>query len=207
MDVENMLRSMANIYAAMTSYADTGEVTTTFTKTGNVMHTPFSTLYRNPSLFRFDCARPHPYAPLSHIVTQHVVGSDGASTYSRRKKYNELETANSVEKNLSSAIASAAPYSHGAVHTIARLLMPSDTDGLSILDLQNFEIKEETQLGGVSCYVIAAQYPNGSNCELWVEKDTPLLRKIIQTDALARNEEVRANIRVNEPLESGLFAA
>lgn len=205
-DVTEVLRNMAAFYAAITSYSDSGEVSTPFTKTGNRMRIPFSTLYQKPSLFRFECSRPHPFPPLSHVVTRHVVGFDGISAYSGQEKYNQSETVTSIEKSLSLAIAGAGPCSHGSAHTIARLLIPG-IEGLSILDLVNPSIKEENHIDGVVCYVIAAQYPHGAGCELWVEKDTPILRKAVQTDSMTCNEEFRGNVRVNEPVESGLFAA
>ena len=202
---ENVLRSMGALYAAMTSYSDSGEVSTTFAEAGNRMRIPFTTLYQKPSLLRFECFRPHPYAPLSHIVTQYVVGFDGSTAYSRRKKYNESETSTSME-SLSFAIAAAVPSSKGAAITVSRLLIP-EIHGLSILDLLNPTIRNDDHIDGVSCNVISAQYPSGENCELWVEKDTLILRKLVQSNGRTCSEEVRENIRVNDAIDVGVFAA
>jgi hypothetical protein len=125
----DVLRQLGALYAAMISYSDRGTLSTTSARTGNVSQTPFSTLYQRPSLFRFESSRPHPYPPLSHIVTQHVIGFDGTATYSRRKVGSNPETTTSIE-SLSLAIAAAHPSSHGASLTVARLLVPDQRRNL-----------------------------------------------------------------------------
>jgi len=200
----DVLRMLGSLYASMISYSDRG-LSTRRARSGTFRQTPFSTLYQKPSLFRFECSRPHPYPPLGHIVTQHVIGFDGTTAYSRIKTDGNPETATSVE-NLSLAIAAAVPTSYGASLTVARLLVP-EVEGFSILDLTDPQIKEETHIDGIVCYAIAARHPKGADYELWVERDSLYLRKVIQTSGQDRREEVRASIRVDEPVNSELFAA
>jgi hypothetical protein len=68
-------------------------------------------------------------------------------------------------------------------------------------------LNEDTHIDGITCYSISAQHPRGDGRELWIEKDTLLLRKVIGTRQTAMSEEIRENIRVNDPLEVGQFAA
>jgi hypothetical protein len=203
-DAMDVLRMLGTLYGAMISYSDRGMVSTTSARTGNLGQTRFSTLYQKPSLFRFECFRPHPYPPLSHLVTQHVIGFDGTAAYSQKRPERNPETAASID-DLSSAVAAAVPSSRGASLTVARLLVP-EVQGFSILDLVNPQIKEETHIDGIVCHAITARHSKGDGYELWVERDSLLLRKVIQTSALGRSEEVHESIRVNEPINCELFA-
>jgi len=95
---------------------------------------------------------------------------------------------------------------HRRTHTIGRLLLP-ETEGVAVFDLIDPQLREETGIDGVEYYSIAARHPKGDDRELWIEKDTLLLRRVICSRETARAEEVREGIRVNVPLEQALFAA
>jgi len=104
------------------------------------------------------------------------------------------------------AIAGATGISSGSAHTIGRLLLP-EIEGVAILDLLNPQLREETGVDGLEYFSIAARHPKGGDRELWIEKDTLLLRRVICLRETARAEEVREGIRVNELPERELFAA
>ena len=195
---------MASKYASLNSYADTGYVTSTF-KSGLVHRRTFCTLYRKPSLFRFAFLSPHPFPPLAHLVTKHVVGFDGKEGYSLTTRPDDVQAIKEVT-TLRLAIAGATGISSGSAHTIGRLLLP-ETEGVAVFDLVDPQLREETGIDGVEYYSIAARHPKGDDRELWIEKDTLLLRRVICSRETARAEEVREGIRVNEPLEQALFAA
>jgi hypothetical protein len=205
MDAVDVLRNMVRLYAAFDSYRDTGYVTTTFAESGVVHRRSFSTLYQQPSLFRFTFFSPHPFPPLAHIMTEHVAGFDGTEGYIGRKGPEDLRAVRTVT-SLKLAIARATGISSGSARTIGRLLLP-DVDGLSVLDLLNPRFNPDTGVDGAICYSITAEHPKGGERELWIEKDTFLLRKIIGLRETARSEEVRENIHVNETLGGRLFAA
>jgi hypothetical protein len=205
MDAREVLHAMIARYASLSSYSDTGIVTTKFATSGVVHRRWFSTLYQKPSLFRFTFYSPHPYPQLGHLVTQHVVGFDGAEGYSLTRRPNDAQPLRS-STSLESAIAGATGISSGSVHTIGRLLLPQ-VGGLSILDLLNPRFNDETIFDGTVCHSISAQNPKGGAREFWIEKDALLLRKVIGLRETVRSEEVRENICVNEVLEHKLFAA
>jgi hypothetical protein len=205
MDAVDVLRNMVSLYAAFDSYRDTGFVTATISKSGVVHRTAFSTLYKQPSLFRFTFFRPHPHPPLAHIMTEHAAGFDGIEGYILRKRPEDLRAVRTVT-SLELAIAGATGISSGSAHTIGRLLLPN-VEGLSVLGLINPRFNPDLDIEGIVCYSITAQLPKAGERELWIEKDTLLLRKVIGLRQTARSEEVRENIQVNETLESRLFAA
>jgi hypothetical protein len=204
MDAQDVLNNVVRNYAALRSYSDVGEV---ILKNPNfVMRTPFSTYYKAPSLFRFDFKVPHPHPPLSHVMTQHSVGFDGTKAYQIRRAY-KGNVENETVDRIGLAIAGAAGISGGAAHTIGRLLLKG-TEGLSISELVGAQFNEDTAIDGAVCYSIAAKYRDFSGkYELWIEKDTLLLRKYLSGHETSRFEETRTSIRIDEPIETAMFAA
>jgi hypothetical protein len=204
-DARDVLHRTAAVYASLTSYVDTGMVTTRIAKSRLLRRTVFSTLYQKPSLFRFTFFVPHPHPTVSHIVTEHTVGFDGSESYCFTKRSEDREASKSIT-SLSLAVAGATGISSGSAHTIGRLLLP-EVRGASILDLLNPRFNGDTEIDGIVCYSITAQHPKIGERELWVEKESSLLRKVLRSGETSRSEEVRENISVNNPLELGLFAA
>lgn len=76
-----------------------------------------------------------------------------------------------------------------------------------MMDLVNPQLGGETSIDGIACYSMRAKLPRGGDREVWIEKDSLLLRKVVDVRDTARAEEIRENIRINEPLEVRLFAA
>jgi hypothetical protein len=205
-DAQDVLSRMASRYAVLQSYSDVGEVTRTHHQSGLVTQTKFATFYREPSYFRFEFVRPHPYPPLQHTLTEHAIGFDGTKAYQIMRGYDGKVKTESVAR-LGLAVAGAAGISGGAARTIGRLLLPH-LDGQPMVDLLGAEFNEKTAIDGVACYSIAAKLPaRAGDYEIWIETDTLLLRKLISKYEASKWQETRAAIRVNEPMDTTLFAA
>jgi hypothetical protein len=204
-DAQEVLQRMIALYGSLISYSDTGHVKTKIVSSGVIHRRWFSTLYQKPSSFRFTFFSPHPYPQLGHLVTQHVVGAEGAEGYRITKGPDDAQPLRSTT-SVNLAIAGATGISSGSAHTIGRLLLPQ-VEGLSILDLLDPRFNDETDIDGKVCHSITARFPKGGEQALWIEKDSLLLRKVIGSHETARTEEVRENICVNEVLEGRLFAA
>jgi hypothetical protein len=206
MQAQDLLHSMVDHYASMRSYSDHGIVIARSLLRDHVTSTRFSTLYQQPSFFRFAFVRPHPHTPLNEAVTQHVIGFDGSNAYQIFKRYSGDVEVKSVDK-LESAVARATGISSGSAHTIAHLLFPK-IGGLSFLELRDVRFNDDAIVDGAPCYTVAAEHPAGdSHFELHIEKSSVLLRASMWETEAFRFEESRMNIRVNEPIESTLFAA
>jgi hypothetical protein len=199
-----VLQGMVSYYRSFSAYSDTGHVTSTILKTRVVQRRSFSTLYQAPSFFRFEFANPHPHPPLADIITQHVVGFDGTEGYLLTKKHGDLHAHKSVS-SIALAVAGAAGISSGSAHTIGRLLLP-EVAGLSFMDLVNPRHEGETDIDGIPCWSITAELPTGGKRTVWIEKNTLLLRKIVDLRETFRAEEMRQNICVNGPVEINRFA-
>jgi hypothetical protein len=137
-------------------------------------------------------------------VTQHVAGSDGTSGYVTRTDYHGR-----VKENLSTtlelAVARATGISGGSAHTIAHLLRP-EVGGRSLLSSLDPRRTEDVAVDGTPCYVIKTRGPRGDfEEELWIERDSFLLRKLISRRDDRESVESRQNIEVDLPLEESLF--
>ena len=206
LDAQDILRAMVERYAALGSYSDTGEVTRRIAATGTVHRITFSTLYQRPSLFRFTFFKPHPYPPLGHLVTEHTVGHDGTVGYCVAKRPGG-RVARKSPISLEAAIARATGISSGSAHTIGRLLLP-EVQGSGLLDLVDARQGDDVIIDGKSCYSVTARTPKGDGPEeLWIEKDSYLLRRCITRFEQSESVEVRENISIDSPQPSSLFAA
>jgi hypothetical protein len=141
---------------------------------------------------------------LSHLITEHAAGLDGTEGYFLTKRPRDA-TPSTELMSLRLAVAGATGVSSGSAHTIGRLLLP-EVQGTSMLDLLNPRFNADTEIDGKACYSITARHPKSSERELWIEKQSLLLRTLIGFGETARSEEVRENISVNAPIEPQLFA-
>jgi hypothetical protein len=202
-----LLEKVAARYASITSYSDCGAVHTQLIDNDRVFTTIFSTLYKKPSLYRFEFERPHPYPPVQNIITRNAVVFDGSTAYTSKQTGADAPQTELAE-NFSLAIAAATGASSGSAHRIGRLLIPA-MGGLSILDLVDLRQGMDTVVDGTPCYSIAARYPKCAipDMEFVIERDTLLIRRIKTSGEAGKFSatELRHSIRVNEPIEDAMF--
>jgi len=204
-DPRAVLEAVVARYAALASYADRGAVHRRLREGAPLLSLPFTTRFKKPAWFRFEFSAPHPYPPLSHIVTRHVVGFDGRGAYRLTQRTGRALQID-APPDLARAIVRATGISAGAVHRIARLLLP-EVPGVSLLDLTDVRFNADTAIGAVACHAIAARYPGGGALELWIEKHTRLVRRVLEVGPELDSSEMREDIRVDEPLSDEAFAA
>src|SRR5258708_39545491 len=119
-----LLEEVAARYASMTSYSDCGAVHTQLVDNDRMFTTIFSTLYKKPSLYRFEFERPHPYPPLQNIITRNAVVFDGSTAYTWKQTGTD-DPQTEFAESFSLAIAAATGVSSGSAHRIGRLLIPA----------------------------------------------------------------------------------
>jgi hypothetical protein len=202
-----LLEEVAARYASVTSYSDCGAVHTQLNDNDRVYTTVFSTLHKKPSFLRFEFERPHPYPPLSSVITRNVVGFDGSTAYTWEQRGTDAPRIKR-EESLLLAIACATGVSSGSAHRIGKLLIPA-IGGLSILDLVDLRQDVDTLIDGTRCYSVAARYPKRAavDVEFLIEKDALLIRRIITRSEPAKYSatELRDSIRVNETIDDTMF--
>jgi hypothetical protein len=74
-------------------------------------------------------------------------------------------------------------------------------------DLVDPRLGGEISTDRITCYSILAKLPRGGDRGVWNEKDTLLLRKVVNPRDTARCEEIRENMRINAPVDVRLFSA
>jgi hypothetical protein len=201
-NARQLLEQVEATYASMQSYSDVGSVDQQFMPDEALLRTSFSTLYARPNLFRFECSRRHPYPPLRHLVTRHVVGFDGFGAYAMRQEYDMPPTLQ-TRPDLSHAVSRVAGASSGSAHNIARLL--NQVQGLSVLDLLEPRLADDELVGGIPCHRVCALLPAGGERRLSIERGTLLLRRVQTYRGKISLDEVHSVIRVNLPLDDALF--
>jgi hypothetical protein len=203
-----LLEEVAARYASMTSYSDCGAVHTQLIDNDRTFTTIFSTLYKKPSLYRFEFERPHPYPPPQNIITRNAVVFDGSTAYTWEQTGTDAPQTEFAE-SFSLAIAAATGVSSGSAHRIGRLLIPA-IGGYSILDLVDLRRGIDTVVDDTPCYSVAARYPKSAtpDMEFVIEKDTLLIRRIKTLGGASRFSatELRHSIRVNEPIDDAMFS-
>lgn len=202
-EAKQLLEEVVKAYASMDSYSDIGSVTQQSHPGDPVLRTQFSTLYKRPNLFRFEFSRPHPYPPLRHIVTRHIVGFDGFGPYALKREH-QTEPSLQAPSDLSDAVAGATGVSSGSAHNIGRLLL-QEVDGPSILDLIDPRFGADMEIDGAPCYSVCARLPRGGERELCIERGTLLVRRVRTNHGKVPAVELRAAIRVNPPIDDASF--
>lgn len=192
-------------YGGIQTYRDAGIIRSWLSPHDDPSDMPFETAYERPNRFRFAFDCPHSYAPLKHIITHYVVGSDGHRAFLWRRHADDVPQLD-VIPDLAKAVYAIAGVSCRASHIIARLLFPQ-IGGPSLCDLQDLTVAGQVEVAGMLCHRVVGTHAWGHDKEPWelvIEKDSSRLRAVTQ----GVNETVQEHhaIRVDEPIDAGLFA-
>ena len=205
MDENRLLASVADAYASLSSYIDEGVVNTTLRMPeASFQHAKkFSTAYVKPNLFRFKLESPHPYPPLAHFITTYICGFDGTSAYLWTQHHDQPAEV-CIETQFDMAVAGATGISGGSVRTIASLFF-REVGGVRITDFTSAVMADDEDFEGTRCHVVSAQNPRGYVQSLWIDHTTLTIRKTARGGQYP-SEEIRRNIRLNEPIDAQIFA-
>ena len=108
-------------------------------------------------------------------------------------------------QSVGAALGAAAGVSAGSSHTITQMLIPEIGRPI-VLNLSALELLGTETLEGVLCDHVAGNHPRRGRYELWVGHDDHLLRKTVSAPGGNAHEEIRRNIRINEPIADVMFA-
>jgi outer membrane lipoprotein-sorting protein len=173
------------VYRGCTSYADTGEVRSVFSRTGHTSALQFSTSFVRPDRFRFE------YGQDTYGPQRYVIWSSGSETRSRWTLRPEVETG----RALFMALGAAAGVSQGASSRIPELLM---FDGKK---LPFDELQRRDRTDGVDCYVLRRNRESGSQV-FWIAADTYLIRRVQEEYTIRRDPLVRGRRIIERQLSS-----
>lgn len=195
------LSAVAAHYATLRSYSDEGIVRRRARNAAPDCW--FNTRFAHGK-FRFQFTTPHPYRKLRHVLSECVVGTDGVTPYFWSRHYSGAPMLDREER-IEMVVAGATGISRGSAHTIGALLL-KDVGGFSTFrDLRRPRFRQMQDWDGVPCYRISGLHPFGHRYTLWIGQHDLLLRRILRHERSNR-EELRRNIRINEPIPEDTFA-
>ncbi len=203
----SVLAKMAETYAGLRSYQDSGSVR--YGILGTEQEVTFKTAFVRPNGFRFEWISHHPFAPLKFVKTRSVVRFDGAKAYTWNKFYLK-EATERQDESLSLAVAGATGVSAGSAHRIATLLIPDlwkdGAFGSSMSKLGDAKVVGTEVLDGVDCYRVSGSHRN-ERMDLWIGRSDYLLRKVEHQLMGSKNVELHQSLVVNQEVSPALFAS
>lgn len=169
---QEILDKMVSVYASCSSYADQGQVKTTFYEASGPRTTnrPFSTAFVRPSRFRFEFEDRRSDDRGSH----YTVWRDDSAIKSRWTIKPETRTF----ETLSQALAGATGVSGGSAITVPSMLMGDLRDTHRIQTLTQLNLRGEEKLGDRMAYRIEGRDWRISLLTIWIDKESFLLLKI-----------------------------
>jgi len=168
-----IIKRMADKYAACKTYSDSGTVTTVYHSAEgkeNKDFKQFSTAMIRPDRFRFQYTDDR--GPEGRYLIWRK-GDDVRTWWGITKKQERPE-------DLGMAIAGATGVSGGSAHTIPALMMPDELGGRTLKNLESPKLSEEQKLGDKDCFVIEAKYADNP-MSIWIEKTSFLVLRIDQS--------------------------
>jgi len=136
--------------------------------------------------FRFAFQRPHPYWPMRHKISRHVVGRSKGQAYLASTYYRKATTVD-VWPDFALPIAAATGISMGSAHRIGQLLFP-EIGGRSLADLGRPRLRSPKWVDGALCYRVNGLEGN-KRVTIFVGMHDLLIRKFAARNG--HNEEIR----------------
>jgi hypothetical protein len=190
---QNILERVVETYGSFHSYSDTGTVDSADSPGVPI---EFQTDFKRPLYFRFNWLSWHPKFGKTRPAKETTIWSDGKQFIT--SFHGEIE----VAERFSLLVAGVTGISKGAVHIILNVLSPEslglyspwhEMSDVMRLDDQALDFPEES--GSVrDCYHIRGTSRAVDDTDVWVEKDTFIVRRIKEMSVITEQqcEEMRA---------------
>ena len=187
-------------YSLLKSYQDRGVVLTKWPDKSEPDEISFATFFRRPDRFRFDWTSHHPFPPLRHLKTQHVIWYDGTGAF----HYMDGEDGGvEPQESLFMAVAGATGISKCSALTVFNMLMP-EMGARSFAELRSLDLQQGV-FEGSDCHCIRGQDSQGEEQKLCIGNDYTL-RCVSESFRAGRlSQEIRREIHVDEPIDDDVF--
>jgi len=171
---EEVLRTMADVYAKCGTYRDEGVVRMTFhEKAGDRLdERPFTTEFVRPDYFRFEY---RDRFSQSGDYRRNLVWWDGKQAWTSFSFRPKPKKARSLDEALSDATG----VSGGSAHRVPKLLLPDRVTGRTIVNLRDPKLEGMEPIAEKECYRLTGLYaPEDPRITVWIETDSHLLRRV-----------------------------
>jgi outer membrane lipoprotein-sorting protein len=175
----DVIQRMAKTYAECKSYRDTGTVTTVFKQPARTLSpTVFDTIFVRPSHFLFHFGE-HSGDTSHDRIHYGALWMNGSKVQSwgwrdepKTKTYGSIDD----------LVATYTGVSKGAAYTVPRLLLPKEVTGSGVItDLQDVVNTGFETFDGKRCFRITGKDGNGDSTTVWIDRETYLIRKIVES--------------------------
>jgi outer membrane lipoprotein-sorting protein len=192
---QQILDKMAANYATCKSYRDSG-VVTNFFSLEHIDVKPFRTAFVRPDQFRFEYDDPDPEKP-------YVVWAKGDEV----RSWWYIRPGVQNPPSLGRGIAGVTGVSSGSAHTIPTLLLPDQIGGRSMASLTDLTRLPDEAVDDTLCFKLQGKFADQPTT-LWLEKETYLIRRIVEETKLTRATTVyRPEVDKEIPAEELAFKA
>lgn len=194
MNGQVLLEKVRDVYANFDSYTDVGTVESPDLPGPGL---EFQTHFKRPLNFRFHWLSWHPYFGKAKPADENTVWSNGqtfTSSYHGQIKH---------PKSLGMLVAGATGISQNSVNHILNVLVP-DALKLSHNWHEMTEVKclPEEMVHDAECFHIIGTIKNSEDCEVWLEKETCIVRRLKETIVIT--EDMSAKMREDQRSEKRL---
>jgi hypothetical protein len=178
-----ILERVRDTYASCASYRDTGDVVTVFIHEQQHPHrrttsTPFSTRFARPDRFRFEF-RNRDIGPEEDWQRYLIVAGAGVV-----RRWWSIKPEEQHPETLANALGGAAGVSGGSSHTVPCLLMP-ELNRRVVERVTESRYEGEEPIDGRPCHRIFCRFDRGGEETWWIDAESLLLRRILETKAFA----------------------
>lgn len=200
---QEILHKMAERYASVSSYQDTGYIEETHITKSNkwISKKPFKTYFVRPNLFRFEWkAQYFPGSPWINCV----LWSDGDKTFTYWEP-NKLD----IMKSLAHGILANAGISSEGTINVPCMLFNMECGLFKEKSIENILFPKEEVFNGKKCLHLKIRDKRGKIYEVWIERDSYLLRRLKKrsnyADFTVITDEIHEDIKINEKIEIKIF--
>jgi hypothetical protein len=165
---------MQHLYSLLASYEDIGVVTRFHDGETAIMR--FHTYFVRPDQFKFESEHFRDEGDQIFSGRTLCLWSKDNKTYSR----NSFSASPVCEENLLSAMAKFQSDTWGASLLVPSLLLPNQITQSTFLPLSEITTTAEKEIDGAECHRLIGTWAVANDTELWIEKTSYTLRKLIR---------------------------
>lgn len=169
---QDVLRKVAEVYAAAESYEDEGVVVTKFS--GGTSHTrslPFKTVFTRPSALRYE---------FKDGSNRMVVWSDEKGFHNWWSVQPGVKDFDTIEL----AMAGPSGVSGGSATAITTLLLPDMNWGLRVTELAKPKLAAKEKINGVTCLKIEGAAIDGTVVSVWIDEETHAVHRTFESKTI-----------------------
>jgi outer membrane lipoprotein-sorting protein len=196
---ESLLQHMAQAYAAVSSYSDSGSVHGNDKDGPDPSSVGFRIYFSRADGFRFDLTNNvgSPHFPPTHKV----LWCKGKESYQWWQDFPEIVT----NRDVFSGISGFTGISSRSAHNIPSLLETNFGWQEYLYQISSPKVVGDEVVDGTDCFRVRGKGRAGRTFEIWLSKSDYFVRKIKTTYPDLSHEEIHRGIEINQQISRNVF--